>query len=123
MVRRPACLEPIALPLRRGRVNGEDFVRAFEIGIVAKQRLEMGDPVAARAGLTVGNAPDQRTKQAAHGFEHFGGARQRHASDEIDATTWHETPFSVLRDRNRGLACAVRARDNDRTIARGADRS
>src|SRR5215831_17712185 len=87
--RRPARLEPIAMPLLRARVHAEHLGRALEIRMVTKQALEMADPVAALADLTVGDARNARSERCSNGREYFGRAGERHAADEIDASTCH----------------------------------
>src|SRR5712675_355922 len=88
-LRRMTRFESIAMPLGRAGVNAEHLVRALEVRIVAKQALEMTDPVGALAGLAVRNAQDAGPKRGADFLEDFGGARKRHTTHEIDASTGH----------------------------------
>ncbi len=53
---RHAGLEPITRAPRRGRMQAEHLVGFLQRRIVGEDRLQMRDPVAALAGLAVGNA-------------------------------------------------------------------
>ena len=65
-------------------MDAEDFIRFLKRGIVGEDRLQPGDPVAALAGLAIGNALEVRPERAAHFGEDLAGVGQRYATDKMD---------------------------------------
>ena len=89
VLRRDAVAQRVALPPGPARVDAEEFPRLGERRVVGEHRLEPGDPVAALAGLPVGQALDPRPERGTHGREHLLGVGHRHTADQMDVACGH----------------------------------
>ena len=100
VLRRLARPEAIARAPRRGGMQAEHLVGFFERGVIGKDRLQMCDPVAAFAGLAVGNALEPRPERRPHRFEHRAGIGKRYAADQMNVAGH----MAFL----RGLVCVLK---------------
>jgi hypothetical protein len=57
--------------------------------MIGEYRFQMRNPIAALAGLPVGDAQKVRAERGAHGCEYFGRVGKRDAADKVDMARGH----------------------------------
>src|SRR5215472_14716391 len=68
---RRAGLEAVAHARRRGRMQAKYLLRFFERRMIGEYRFQMRNPIAALAGLPVGDAQKVWAERGAHRCEYF----------------------------------------------------
>src|SRR5258707_8498988 len=102
-------------------MQAKDLIRFLKCRMICEYRLEGRDPVAALAGLAIGNAQKARPERGTHGREHVTRIGKRNAADELNGARRHapsppEAQSMVLNTvmkrtkpihcSHRGMACA-----------------